>query len=57
MYFGARAFLQRDLDAQLRTLAGTELASAVDEPGQGVHLHEFPIDAASAGSTPTSSSS
>ena len=44
VYVGARAFLQRDLDAQLRTLAGTELASAVDEPGQGVHLHEFPVD-------------
>lgn len=42
-YFGVRAFLRRDLDAQLRTLAGTELASAVDEPGMGVHLHEFAI--------------
>lgn len=42
VYVGVRAFLLRDLDAQLRTLAGTELASAVDEPGQGVHLHELP---------------
>ncbi|MGE3492531.1 MAG: sensor histidine kinase [Vicinamibacterales bacterium] len=42
VYFGARAFLHRDLDAQLRTLAATELASAVDEPGTGLHLHEFP---------------
>lgn len=42
VYFGARAFLRRDLDAQLRTLAATELASAVDEPGMGLHLHEFP---------------
>jgi len=42
VYFGARAFLHRDLDAQLRTLAATELASAVDEPGMGLHLHEFP---------------
>jgi heavy metal sensor kinase len=48
VYFGARAFLLRDLDAQLRTLAGTELASSVDEPDQGVHLHEFPVDAATA---------
>ncbi len=48
VYAGARAFLQRDLDAQLRTLAGTELASAVDESDQGVHLHEFPVDAGSA---------
>ena len=45
VYFGARAFLRRDLDAQLRTLASTELASAVDEPGTGLHLHEFPVDA------------
>jgi signal transduction histidine kinase len=43
-YVGIQAFLRRDLDAQLRTLAGTELASAVDEPGAGVHLHEFPVD-------------
>jgi two-component system OmpR family sensor kinase len=43
VYFGARAFLRRDLDAQLRTLASTELASAVDEPGMGVHLHEFAV--------------
>jgi len=42
VYFGAGAFLRRDLDAQLRTLAATELASAVDEPGMGLHLHEFP---------------
>lgn len=46
VYFGIRGFLVRDLDAQLRTLAGTELASAVDEPGDGVHLHEFPVNAA-----------
>ena len=44
VYVGVATFLRRDLDAQLRTLAGTELASAVDEPGQGVHLHEFPVD-------------
>lgn len=45
VYFGVRAFLWRDLDAQLRTLASTELASAVDEPGLGLHLHEFPVGA------------
>ncbi len=45
VYLGVRAFLVRDLDAQLRTLAGTELASAVDEPGDGIHLHEFPVGA------------
>lgn len=42
VYFGADTFLRRDLDAQLRTLAATELASAVDEPGMGLHLHELP---------------
>jgi signal transduction histidine kinase len=48
IYAGVRAFLVRDLDAELRTLAGTELASAVDEY-RGVHLHEFPADAFNAG--------
>ncbi len=43
VFVGARAFLQRDLDAQLRTLAGTELASSSD--GAGPHLHEFPAEA------------
>ena len=43
VYVGARAYLRRDLDAQLRTLAGTELASSSD--GDGPHLHEFPADA------------
>ena len=41
IYAGTRAFLFADLDAQLRTLAGTELASAVDGMA-GVHFHEFP---------------
>lgn len=41
IYLGARAFLYRDLDAQLRTLAGTEVASAVDG-NVGLHFHEFP---------------
>ena len=43
VYSGTRAFLFNDLDAQLRTLAGTELASAVDGP-EGVHFHEFPVE-------------
>jgi two-component system OmpR family sensor kinase len=43
VYVGARTYLRRDLDAQLRTLAGTELASSSD--GDGPHLHEFPADA------------
>ena len=41
VYAGARAFLFNDLDAQLRTLAGTELASATDGVS-GIHFHEFP---------------
>ena len=44
VYAATREFLVRDLDAQLRTLAGTELASAVDDPGGGIHLHEFSVD-------------
>jgi signal transduction histidine kinase len=44
VYLANGAFLWRDLDAQLRTLAATELASAVDEPNRGIHLHEFPAD-------------
>lgn len=43
IYAGARSFLLRDFDAQLRTLAGTELASSVDGV-DGVHFHEFPAD-------------
>ncbi len=49
VYIGARAFLQRDFDAQLRTLGGTELASASDGPGERLHLHEFPVDDRGAG--------
>ena len=45
IYAGIRSFLLGDLDAQLRTLATTELASAVDS-GQGAHLHEFTVDPA-----------
>ena len=44
IFAGARAFLLRDFDAQLRALAGTEFASATDG-NQGVHLHDFPADA------------
>lgn len=38
---GIRTFLIYDLDAQLRTLAGTELASALDTPS--LHIHDFPM--------------
>jgi two-component system OmpR family sensor kinase len=40
VYMGIRGFLVGDLDAQLRTLAGTELASAVDT--LPLHVHDFP---------------
>jgi signal transduction histidine kinase len=40
VYVGFRTYGYRDLDAQVRTLAATELASATD--GAGLHLHEFP---------------
>lgn len=43
IYYGIRAFLIADLDADLRTLAATELASASDSPA-GAHLHEFTPD-------------
>ncbi len=43
IYAGTRTFLLRDLDAQLRTLAGTELASATDG-ATGIHFHEFPAE-------------
>lgn len=42
MYGATRSFQVSDLDAQVRTLAYTELASAVDDC-RGVHLHEFPF--------------
>lgn len=41
IYVGVRSFLLHDFEAQLRTLAATELASAVDDPDHTVHLHEF----------------
>lgn len=41
IYFGSATFGYRDFDAHLRTLAVTEVASAVDEY-RGVHLHDFP---------------
>lgn len=43
VYSGIRSLLYSQLDAQLRTLAGTELASATDA-AVGVHFHDFPAD-------------
>jgi two-component system OmpR family sensor kinase len=44
-YAAIRAFLLSDLDADLRTVAATELASAADSDA-GAHLHEFTPDPA-----------
>ena len=43
VYMGVRVYAQRDLDAQLRTLAATEIASSTDAGGV-LHLHELPIE-------------
>lgn len=42
IYVGAHYWSYAELDAQVRTLAATELASAVDE-WQGIHLHDMPV--------------
>jgi two-component system OmpR family sensor kinase len=43
VYTGVRVYAQRDLDANLRTLAATEIASSTDAGGV-LHLHELPMD-------------
>ncbi|MGC4082102.1 MAG: hypothetical protein QM736_08355 [Vicinamibacterales bacterium] len=43
IYLGIQATLLRTLDRQLRTLAATEVSSAVDRPTASPHLHELPI--------------
>lgn len=48
IWLGTSSWARRDLDSQLRTLAVTELASAVDEY-RGVHLHDFPAGALAGG--------
>lgn len=42
VYLGFRAYASNDLDAQVRTLAATELASSTD--AEDVHIHEFPSE-------------
>jgi two-component system OmpR family sensor kinase len=49
IYVGSRRYAYADLDADVRTLAGTELASAVDDD-RGVHLHDFPAESMEHGS-------
>ncbi|AMY07124.1 Signal transduction histidine-protein kinase ArlS [Luteitalea pratensis] len=43
VYMGVRVYAQRDLDANLRTLAATEIASSTDAGGV-LHLHELPME-------------
>jgi two-component system OmpR family sensor kinase len=43
VYMGVRVYAERDLDANLRTLAATEIASSTDAGG-ALHLHEIPIE-------------
>jgi two-component system, OmpR family, sensor kinase len=43
VYMGVRTVAYRDLDANLRTLAATELASSTDQGG-ALHLHDFTVD-------------
>src|SRR5689334_21884703 len=44
IYASIRAFLIADVDANLRTLAATEVASSTDGEGGRAHLHEFAPD-------------
>lgn len=43
VYMGVRANARRDVDANLRTLAATEIASSTDQGG-ALHLHAFSVD-------------
>ena len=43
IYAAAHAYLHRDLDANVRTVAATELASSTDRAD--IHLHELPTEA------------
>jgi signal transduction histidine kinase len=43
VYVGVRAYARRDVDAHLRTVAATEIASSTDQ-GRPLHLHEFSVD-------------
>ncbi len=43
VYMGVWTYARRDLDANLRTLAATEIASSTDQGGT-LHLHEFSVD-------------
>lgn len=45
IFSGIAATIYADLDKNLRTLAGTEVTSAVDGPWSPPHVHELPVTA------------
>jgi two-component system, OmpR family, sensor kinase len=45
IFLGLRSTSYAELDGQLLTLAGTEVASAVDGPGPTPHIHDMPAPA------------
>ncbi len=49
IFVGIRATSYADLDSHLRTLAGTEVTSAVDNPTTPPHVHELPVTALAGG--------
>jgi two-component system OmpR family sensor kinase len=49
IFAGIRATTYADLDRHLRTLAGTEVTSAIDDPVTPPHLHELPVTALAGG--------
>ena len=49
IFVGIRATTYADLDSHLRTLAGTEVTSAIDNPTSPPHLHELPVSSLAGG--------
>lgn len=49
LFFGLKDRLWKNLDPALLTLAQTEISSIVDDPKEGMHLHEFESDIVLAG--------
>ncbi|MDO8793570.1 MAG: ATP-binding protein [Vicinamibacterales bacterium] len=49
IFAGIRSTSYTDLDNHLRTLAGTEVTSAIDNPTTPPHVHELPVTALAGG--------
>lgn len=49
IFVGIRATTYTDLDNHLRTLAGTEVTSGIDNPTTPPHVHELPVTALAGG--------